>query len=107
MQNETKDSFELLPQQRDILFEAMDLLKMAKSYIYSAWNSSDFSNPIPHNQYLNQVIEEHNLDMEKMPEIDDDVAKASWQYINDLLAEIGEYDESTKQYTPGSWLYWD
>lgn len=106
MLNDKKENFTLSPQQRETLEEARDLLKLAKSYLYSTWDSADLLNPFPHNQFINEVIQENDLKMEKMPVIDNEVAKLYDQEINHLIDEIGELD-SKGNYTAGSWLRWD
>lgn len=104
--NGSFNDFTLSPQQRNALDEAEQLLELAGAYLVSTYNSKDLSNPYPHNQLMNELIEKHKLDLELLPVIDDTVAPLFSQQISNLRHEIGITD-AENGYTFGSWRYWD
>lgn len=88
MEKDGFKAFTLSEQQKQTLQEAEDLLNMALNYMVSAYNSRNISTLYPHNQLMNEIIQDHKLNMELMPVIDDTIAPLYSQQINNLLQEI-------------------
>lgn len=104
----SRDDFALSDPERAALDEADDLLELAQSFLWSCYNSKTFQYPYPHNQLHNQIVDKYKLNLEKLPEIDDDVASLYWRTIEGLRKEIGQRTKNNEVgWTPGSYRYWD
>lgn len=88
MENDGFNDFTLSPEQRSALQETEDLLHLALSYMISAYNGRNLSTLYPHNQLMNEIIKDHNLQLELMPVIDDSIAPLYSQQIENILQEI-------------------
>ena len=88
MENDGFNDFTLSPEQRSALQETEDLLHLAQSYMISAYNGRNLSTLYPHNQLMNEIIKDHNLQLELMPVIDDSIAPLYSQQIENILQEI-------------------
>lgn len=89
---ENSDSFILEDSDKNDVQDALQLLKMAKAFVYGASTVANFKNPIGHNVMLNQFAQRNKVqDFEPLPEIDANMATLLYQeldkYINELDPE--------------------
>lgn len=106
LESKGSSEFTLSPDERDSLDEAINLLKMAETFVYAALESKDIQNPFPHNKLINSIAKKNEIHIEEFATIDEDIANLYITQIRSLIKEIGEIEENG-EYTIGSWRWWD
>jgi hypothetical protein len=106
LESKGSSEFTLSPDERDSLDEAINLLKMAETFVYAALESKDIQNPFPHNKLINSIAKKNGINIEEFATIDEDIANLYITQIRSLIKEIGEIEENG-EYTIGSWRWWD
>ena len=105
---ESTDDLILDQYEKESLEEASYILQLADTYLYAASNQPSPLFPYGHNRVLNEFAENHKdviKNFEKLPELSPEVALTYAREIQNYLTQIGIYNEKTKQYNVGSYLW--
>lgn len=98
----------LSPEEKESFEEAIQIIRLAQSYLYAASNTPNILRPFGHNATLNEFAENHKdiyKDFQPLPVISQELFNAFDYQLSNYLLQMGVQDPKSKEYNVGSWLY--
>ena len=86
---ESTEGFILEDSDKNDIQDALQLLRMAKAFVYGASTIANFKNPIGHNVMLNEFAQRNKVpDFEPLPQIDANMATLLYQELDKYINEL-------------------